>query len=65
MVRSLVSVLVDVGRERMTPVEIEEILSAADRSRAKWPAPPQGLTLVAVGYPGEPVAAPDWITSRP
>ena len=50
MVRSVVGTLVDVGRGRRRPSDILHILRSADRSRAAQPAPPQGLTLMAVRY---------------
>lgn len=50
MVRSIVALLVEVGRGRVDPGEVEAILEGADRSRAKGAAPPHGLTLVAVAY---------------
>ena len=53
MVRSLVGTLVDVGRGRRRPSDILHILRSADRSRAAQPAPPQGLTLMAVRYGGD------------
>jgi len=50
MVRSLVGTLVDVGRGRTRPSDMLDILRSADRARAGQPAPPQGLTLMAVRY---------------
>ncbi len=50
MVRSLVGTLVDVGRGRRRPSDILHILRSADRAQAGQPAPPQGLTLMAVRY---------------
>lgn len=50
MVRSIVGTLVDIGRRRLTPGQMTGILAAGDRSRAGSVAPPQGLTLWAVGY---------------
>ena len=50
MVRSLVGTLVEVGRGRKRPSDMLEILRSADRARAGQPAPPQGLTLMAVRY---------------
>jgi len=50
MVRSLVGTLVDVGRGRKRPSDILHILRSADRAQASQPAPPQGLTLMAVRY---------------
>jgi len=50
MVRSLVGTLVEVGRGRKRPSDILHILRSADRSQAGQPAPPHGLTLMAVRY---------------
>jgi tRNA pseudouridine38-40 synthase len=50
MVRNLVGTLVEVGRGRMEPRRVEEILRAGDRSRAGPTAPPQGLFLESVRY---------------
>ncbi len=52
MVRSLVGTLVDVGRGRKRPSDMLWILRSTDRQQASQPAPPQGLTLTAVRYPG-------------
>lgn len=61
MVRGLVVALVEVGRRRVSPSEIKAMLVAEDRSTGGGAAPPQGLTLMAIGYPEEPLEAPDWI----
>ncbi len=53
MVRSIVGTLVDMGRGRRRPGEMRSILSARDRHVAPSPAPPHGLTLHAVMYPGD------------
>ena len=50
MVRSLVGTLVDVGGGKKRPSDMLDILRSADRSKASQPAPPQGLTLMAVHY---------------
>jgi tRNA pseudouridine38-40 synthase len=50
MVRSLVGTLVDVGRGRKRPSDMLWILRSGDRQQASQPAPPQGLTLMAVRY---------------
>jgi tRNA pseudouridine38-40 synthase len=50
MVRSLIGTLVDVGRGRKRPSDMLWILRSADRGQASQPAPPAGLTLVAVRY---------------
>jgi tRNA pseudouridine38-40 synthase len=54
MVRNIVGTLVDVGRGRIPPSCIPDILAARDRSRAGTTAPAHGLFLVAVRYPGFP-----------
>lgn len=50
MVRSIVGLLVDVGRGRRTPADVTAALVARDRAAAGQLAPPHGLTLWAVGY---------------
>jgi tRNA pseudouridine(38-40) synthase len=52
MVRSLVGTLVDIGRGKKRPSDMVWILRSADRQQASQPAPPQGLTLMAVRYGG-------------
>ena len=52
MVRSVVGLLVDVGRGRRRPGEVLEIMRSQDRARVGNLAPPQGLTLWTVRYPG-------------
>ncbi|MBN2538903.1 MAG: tRNA pseudouridine(38-40) synthase TruA [Deltaproteobacteria bacterium] len=50
MVRNIVGLLVDVGREITTPTGFKEIMVAMDRTRAGITAPPQGLFLMEVRY---------------
>ena len=50
MVRSMVGLLVEVGRGRATPARVVELLRSADRSGAPDPAPAHGLCLVGVDY---------------
>ena len=50
MVRTIVGTLVEVGRGRWGPAEVERALRAADRSAAGPTAPPRGLFLTGVGY---------------
>jgi len=50
MVRSIVGLVVDVGRGRRTPADITAALGAADRSTAGQLAPPHGLFLWEVEY---------------
>jgi len=50
MVRNIVGTLTEVGRGRMTPEAVADILAARDRTKAGPCAPPEGLTLVKVRY---------------
>jgi len=51
MARNIVGTLVDIGRGRIPPSSIPDILASRDRSRAGRKAPPHGLFLVSVSYP--------------
>lgn len=50
LVRSIVGMLVDVGRGRVEADSVPEIVAAKDRARVRTVAPPHGLTLWDVGY---------------
>lgn len=50
MVRIIVGTLIDVGRGKIQPLRIKEILEAKDRTKAGKVVPPMGLTLVKVFY---------------
>jgi len=50
MVRIIVGTLVEVGRDRLAPESVAQIIEARDRSRAGKTAPPQGLCLAKVQY---------------
>lgn len=50
MVRNIVGTLVEVGRGRLRPEDVAQILAARDRSAAGPTAPPHGLFLVKVDY---------------
>jgi len=50
MVRIIVGTLVEVGRDRMAPETVAQILEARDRTKAGPTAPPQGLCLARVAY---------------
>jgi len=50
MVRNIVGTLVEVGRGKITPLDMKIILEARDRKAAGPTAPPQGLYLVRVEY---------------
>lgn len=53
MVRSIVGTLVQVGTGKTGPDDMDGILHARDRAAAGPVAPPHGLFLVSVSYPGE------------
>lgn len=50
MVRTIVGTLVAVGRGKLRPSQIKEILLSKDRAQAGQTAPSQGLFLVSVKY---------------
>lgn len=51
MVRIIAGTLVDVGRGRLAPKDVQGVLESGDRTRAGQTAPAHGLTLVEVLYP--------------
>ncbi len=53
MVRNIVGAMVAVGTGQRSPGWIGELLAAGDRRLAPSPAPPHGLVLWRVAYPGE------------
>ena len=50
MVRSIVGTLVAIGKGRLNKSDVSSIISKKDRNSAGPVAPPQGLTLMEVGY---------------
>jgi tRNA pseudouridine38-40 synthase len=63
MVRRIVGVLVRVGAGELRPSDLEDLLrglapAAGAPSAAEWTAPPSGLFLERVGYPGDPPPPP-------
>ena len=50
MVRSITGTLVDVGRGKVAPSQISEMLDMKDRNVTKQLAPPHGLTLYSIEY---------------
>lgn len=53
MVRIIVGTLTDVGKGRISPQEIPEIINSHERKRARVIAPAHGLTLIHVNYTDE------------
>jgi tRNA pseudouridine38-40 synthase len=50
MVRKMVGTLLDVGRGKLTPEDIEKLFAMKDRSKSGPTAPPQGLCMVKVEH---------------
>jgi len=50
MVRAIVGTMIEVGTGKISLEDFEEILLSKNRSNAGMAVPPQGLTLVEVGY---------------
>jgi len=51
MVRIIMGTLLQVGRGKMTPDAVGDVIESRDRTRAGPTVPPQGLYLVSVQYP--------------
>jgi tRNA pseudouridine38-40 synthase len=51
MVRTMVGTLIEVGRGKVEPAEVERIIGSADRAEAGPTAPARGLFLYRVNYP--------------
>jgi len=50
MVRIIVGTMIDVGRGKLTPAQVKEILDSRKRTEASFTAPPHGLFLEKVFY---------------
>ena len=50
MVRIIAGTLIDVGRGRIQPEQMEAIIDSRDRKNASATAPAKGLTMVGVSY---------------
>jgi tRNA pseudouridine38-40 synthase len=50
MVRTMVATMIAVGRGKLAPAQITELIEARDRARVPASAPPGGLFLVEVRY---------------
>lgn len=60
MVRIIVGTLLDVGAGRREPRDVAAMLAARDRRVAGPTAPPQGLVLAGVDYPGFSSLSPNF-----
>jgi tRNA pseudouridine38-40 synthase len=60
MVRKIVGALLEVGRGRLRPGDIPQLLELRDRARSGPTVPAHGLCLLSVEYPGaSPTLAPE------
>jgi len=53
MARNITGTLVEVGRGKLSPLQVKELLLAKDRRKAGPTAPPQGLFLWRIEYAGD------------
>ena len=50
MVRAIVGTMIEVGTKKITLLDFEQIILSKNRKKAGQSVPPEGLTLVEVGY---------------
>ena len=50
MVRKMVGTLLEVGRGKLTPGDIDKLYALKDRSKSGPTVPPQGLVMVSVDH---------------
>lgn len=50
MVRAIVGTMIEIGAERMSLADFEQIIVSKNRNNAGRAVPPEGLTLAEVGY---------------
>jgi tRNA pseudouridine38-40 synthase len=53
MVRAVVGTLIEMGRGKIKPEDLERIILSKDRRKAGYSVPANGLFLVAINYPEE------------
>ena len=63
MVRNMVGTLVDVGRGKLKPEDIQALFALRDRSKSGPTMPPHGLCLAEVEYPDDANSAAGEIIS--
>lgn len=61
MVRSIVGLCIEVGRGRIDPAAVVDILASSKRHRSAGAAPAHGLVLVAVAFDYQPLPMPSWV----
>ncbi|MCK9363126.1 MAG: tRNA pseudouridine(38-40) synthase TruA [Syntrophales bacterium] len=67
MVRRVVGIMVEAGRGNISPAEVEKLLNSHSDLPAHYTAPPSGLFLEKVIYPGDvlaPLALPSLLSSE-
>lgn len=65
MVRLIMGLLVEVGRQSMAPEVFGQIWRSQQRQRVKYSAPAHGLCLLRVGYEHFPFEPEIWIDAQP
>ncbi|MCS7027359.1 MAG: tRNA pseudouridine(38-40) synthase TruA [Bacteroidia bacterium] len=60
MVRAIVGTLIELGEEKITLTQLEEITYSQNRREAKYSAPAEGLFLTEVAYPWDWNQFPCW-----
>jgi tRNA pseudouridine38-40 synthase len=50
MIRIIAGTLIEVGRAKINPIDLKEILISCNRRKAGFTAPASGLTLLEVFY---------------
>jgi tRNA pseudouridine38-40 synthase len=65
MMRLLVGLLVEVGRDQRSPEQFTELWQQQRRDLVRYAAPPQGLCLLRVGYPDFPFSPEIWFDAQP
>jgi tRNA pseudouridine38-40 synthase len=54
MIRIIVGTILKVGKGKLLPEDIPQIIASKDRTKAGPTAPPQGLCLDSIAYPEQP-----------
>jgi tRNA pseudouridine38-40 synthase len=65
MVRSIVGLLLEIGRGKRDPVDTAKALRVRDRAKAGPVAPAKGLVLLEVGYPRSPFTGRSFQSHEP